>query len=492
MKTVHKKLMSVLVVVFVLLLLFSAVMSGRVSLPAFAAEREYTGALEDLQKASDFDASAYPDKADDYSIQVIQVAESTDGELFIYTYQPCQNTTYLMATEINMSLTAKIGGEVAEDEEMSPADRSQLYGLTFLTGNGVFCKYKVNDFIVNTNTVRYYNIVSIYRAWLKGIDAETGNDNTKNAVAFPVGKLYTAITKDGEVIYICENRKLVKILNPWAGFLRYTDGFFLKTTACDSHFLAFSTDWNIDDLYEADVTYQERSVHYYHKWMVGGQTDYGEWENKYAFLTDEQEFEKDRTGWLFGSEAKYNRIQSVEKFIASEDLTDTTKESLKGKQWVLRFAETDCTFIYDGSDQGNNYWSEVSNVTILRLKFKSAGVVYNLGAVSDKITEDRIPDNVQPEFNFWQYVWNCVVKLFQGKANFVETIVAIVAILVVLVLLPLGVFILSIIFPAFGAVVKAIFKGLWTLLVWLAKGLWWLICLPFKGIAALVRKIKKE
>lgn len=488
-KQVCKRLFGVF---FALLLLVSAVMSGRVILPAFAAETVYTGALEDLQKDSAFDASAYPDNAGDYSIQFIQIAESADGELFVYTYQPCQKTTYLVATEINMSLTDKLGGEYAEGEEMSPADRPQLYGLTLLNSNGVFCKYKVNGFAVSDSTVRYYNVVSIYRKWLKGIDAETGNDNTKNAVAFPVGKLYTAITKDGVINYICESRKVVKILNPWAGFLRYMDGFFLKTTACDSHFVAFSTDWNIDELYEADVTYQERSVHYYHKFMAGGQTDYGEWENKYAFLTDEQEFEKDRTGWLFGSEAKYNRIQSVEKFIESEDLTDETKEKLQGKQWVLRFAETDCTFIYDGSDQGNNYWSEVSNVTILRLKFKSAGVVYNLGAVSDKVTEDRIPDNVQPQFNFWQFVWNCIVKLFQGTADWRETIVAVIAILVVLVLLPLVIFVLSMVFPAFGAVVKAIFKGLWTCLVWLVKGLWWLICLPFKGIAALVRKIRGE
>ena len=76
-KQVCKKLFGIF---FALLLLVSAIMSGRVILPAFAAEKQYTGVLQDLQKDSEFDTSAYPDKSDDFSIQVIQIAESTDGE----------------------------------------------------------------------------------------------------------------------------------------------------------------------------------------------------------------------------------------------------------------------------------------------------------------------------------------------------------------------------------------------------------------------------
>ena len=346
---------------------------------------------------------------------------------------------------------------------------------------------------MGSNTVRFYNIASIYREWLKGIDAETGNDTTKNSVAFFVGKLYTAITKDGEISYICENRKVVRILDPFWGFQRYTDGFFLKTTGCDGHYVAFSTDWQIDELYEADVTYQSRGVHRYYNLWEGSGTRYDEWKAQYAFLTDDQEFIKERTGWLWGSEAKYNRIQSIKKFIESEDLTDETKANLNGKQWVLRFAETDYNYNYD-SRCGD--WSEVSNVAVLRLKFKSEGVVYNLGTVSDKGTESPNPTNppswVTDKVGFFRYVWNCIVKLFQGKANFIEGFVAVIALLVVLVLLPVGIFVLSIIFPPFGAVVKLILKSIGKALLWLLKGVWWLICLPFRGIAALFRKSKSH
>ena len=61
-KQVCKRLFGVF---FAFLLLVSAVMSGRVILPAFAATTQYTSVLEDLQKDSEFNASAYPDNAAD-------------------------------------------------------------------------------------------------------------------------------------------------------------------------------------------------------------------------------------------------------------------------------------------------------------------------------------------------------------------------------------------------------------------------------------------
>ena len=43
-----------------------------------------------------------------------------------------------------------------------------------------------------------------------------------------------------------------------------------------------------------------------------------------------------------------------------------------------------------------------------------------------------------------------------------------------------------------GQILTVVLKAIGIAFVWLCKGLWWLICLPFRGIAALVRKIKKE
>ncbi|UKI52459.1 MAG: hypothetical protein L6V79_02950 [Clostridium sp.] len=48
----------------------------------------YSEVLDDLKKDTSFKPENYPTKADDYSLQIIQLAESTDKELFVYVYQP--------------------------------------------------------------------------------------------------------------------------------------------------------------------------------------------------------------------------------------------------------------------------------------------------------------------------------------------------------------------------------------------------------------------
>ena len=216
-------------VVIALVLLMLSVMGGRYIPSAFADTQQYTSALTDLQKDSSFNTADYPDKADDYAIRFIQIAESTDKELFVYTYQPSQKTTYLVATEINMSLSESVDG-------------TQLYGLTLINSDGVFCKYKVNGVTVSSDVVRYYNITSIYRDWMKGIDKETGNDNIVNGVAFSVGRKYTVITSDGKVTYDCSDIEVVKIENKWNSAIIYPDGFksLCDFGACTSHFLAFT------------------------------------------------------------------------------------------------------------------------------------------------------------------------------------------------------------------------------------------------------------
>ena len=61
-----------------------------------------------------------------------------------------------------------------------------------------------------------------------------------------------------------------------------------------------------------------------------------------------------------------------------------------------------------------------------------------------------------------------------------------------LVVLAIALPVLSFVFPVFGQVLKTVFSALWTGVVWLLKGILWLVLLPFKGIAALVRKIKDK
>lgn len=160
--------------------------------PAKADENEviYTDVLEDLQKDENFNVETYPAVADDYSLRVIQIAESVDKELLVYVYQPSAGVKDLTATTIRLSVPVV--------NELSSYDD---YNLTLLSSNGVFGKYKVEGIAVKTDSVRYYEIIQITRAWDSDIDGETGNDNTISQVPYEVAQQWTAQTVDGQVFY---------------------------------------------------------------------------------------------------------------------------------------------------------------------------------------------------------------------------------------------------------------------------------------------------
>lgn len=257
MRLVHKKLICFVFVAFVIFSLLFGGVGGK----AYAAEfvSGYSNVIEDLQKDKTFNVEDYPAINGDYSLQVIQIAESTAGELFVYVYQPAANVKPLVATQINMSLTDKMGGVIDEDVELTDEDKPKLYDLTLINTAGVFAKYKVTNFKISSVTVRYYNITSIYRAWVEGLDEFTGNDNTISEVSFPVGKLYTSTSENGQVSYSCEKREVVTVTDKYVDFLRYKNGvsglgIYLEDYT-DSHIIAFSTDWNMSDLYDVTISF---------------------------------------------------------------------------------------------------------------------------------------------------------------------------------------------------------------------------------------------
>ena len=63
----------------------------------------YSNVLDDLKSDPNFDENLYPVNETDYSLQVVQIAESTDGELLVYVYQPSNGIKDYTATSINIS-----------------------------------------------------------------------------------------------------------------------------------------------------------------------------------------------------------------------------------------------------------------------------------------------------------------------------------------------------------------------------------------------------
>ena len=478
-KLVKSKFLHILIA---LLLLVIAFIGGQGLTPAFADTSRYSNILEDLQKDESFDVADYPDNPQDYSIKVIQIAESDKNELFLYSYQPCQKTTYLVATEINMSLAESVDG-------------TRLYGLTLINISGVFGKYKVNDITISNKTTRYYNITSIYREWLKGIDEETGNDNIINGVAFDVGKLFKAETVDDSVKYSCRQTDTVEIKSPYVDYLSFGvvpewGYIFNVVNWTDLHYVAFSTDKKIDTLKEADVTYTTQSYHFTGKNNEG--YTYGEKsEPQYITLTGDEEFGVD--GY---KKYTWKSIMRTEDFIKTAELSSATKKEVEKCEFVLMFLKTSFKEQEKWSIMQGHYkivdGTKVSDVSILRLKFETDGITYNLGTLMDKLEGDDVAGNKPDSVGFWRYIWNCIVKLFKGTASLTEQIVAVIALFLVLLAFPILLAVLSLCIPSFGAVMKIILKAIWTGIKYLFIGLWYVISAPVRLIIWIVKKIKGE
>lgn len=398
-------------IIVVLCLLASMVGGGFIAPAAYADTSTYSDVLDDLQNDSNFNAADYSIVTGDYSIEVIQIAESENKELFVYTYQPCQPVYPLVATEINMSLSDKVGGIVVDDEVVAGSDTSKLYQLTLLNTDGVFAKYKVNDFTVSSDLVRYYTISSIYRDYIEDIDGESGNDNTKISKAFAVGKQFAAMTTESGVAYSCKDIDFVVIENPFVDFLAYGtyDGFdliFGNVDYTDIHYIAFTPDRQIDTLKEADVTYTTQS---YTLNASGKDTGYSYGEKsepQYKTLTGNEQVGVDGH-----PEYTWNSIYTAQDFMETTTLTGEAKTQVENSQFVLVFLATKCS-VQDLTDLMQGHYqrvtgTKVSDVAILRLMFETDGVTYNLGVVMDKQEGDDIAGN-RPEFGagvpWWAYV----------------------------------------------------------------------------------------
>ena len=420
------------------------------------AETTYSEVLDDLRKDDSFQTSNYPERTGDYSLQIIQIAESVNRELFVYVYQPSGSQKDLRACSINISTT------------INDAISFINYKLDYLNSSGVFYKYKVRDFTVLDENVRYYAITSIYRPFDASIDAGTGNNTTITEVNYDVSRQYTFGTINGNPYVNCIDIETIVVTDKFVGFVRYPDGFKLYYGACDSHFVAFNTDKRIDRLLEADVYYTTQAYSMVWATFVGKKEEFGEKSDNYAYLkyTDKVEH---NGGGLFAGTYTWDRIQSVEEFIANENrdnvyhgaildvtystqLTDEALQELQGKHWVLRFAETEYS-LWSGDSSYGKIATMVGDVTILRLKFETDGIVYNLGVIDNKQTGSNQPSNV--------------TKVSVSLNDKGKRIVWLILLILLLVLLA----------PVLPYVISFVI---------------WIICLPFKLIGAIIKFGKRR
>lgn len=441
----------------------------------------YTNVLHDLQTDPNFDANDYPVKGDDYSLIVIQLAESSDKQVFIYVYQPSADYKSLVASSVFLS-TAEKGLSYTN------------YYLTLLNKQGVFYKYRVDNFFVSNETTRHYEITSIYRPFDESIDEKLDDDNENiiNEVNYKVGKHWIFTTTETGVEIVSQDIETITITDKYVGFCRYEDGYTPGTLipgvyspGIDSHFVAFKTDKQIDKLLEADVYYTSQYYHYRNPSVGSSSTEWGSMQDKYSYLTYTQKVSYEPGGVQWGKYVyEWDRIQSVDEFIASESreymfscgvfnvrtktkLTDEGLKDVQDMDWVLRFTETEWGEYQTQAGTGavvtrtdHEERTIVGNVSILRLKFETDGVTYNLGVIDNKQTGDGNPDNY--------------TKTTFELSDIFKYILMILLLVLLLIIL--------------ASLLPTIFNIVVWLLKIIIKVVWWIICLPFKLIKALYKK----
>ena len=463
MKNKRKRAMCVLLAVLCvvqLLLVFAitAVAAGETA--------STSGVLDDLKRDPDFKVEDYPENPEDYSLKVITIAESTSRELLVYVYQPAAATTPLTATSINISQSHK-------------AIQFHNYTLTLLNQDGVFYKYKVDDFVVQNQSVRYYEITNIYRKPRFEGEESTGYDdgNVVNELSNPVGKGYQFTGyADGNTSLVVEDIDFITVDEKYVGFMRYPQGAFsfFDEGELDVHFIAFSSDRKIDKLLEADIYYVEQSVVRWHYGspIAGNRGTYenilGEKKNQYVTLNFSEKVTI-TTDAIFSLEYEWNVIERTDAFLKAEsdvkiyqagaidfvtetEVTEAAKGYIASKQWALRFAhypsewkdKDECHFnhVVNSFDLEHEYASKtaVGEVSILRLAFETDGVYYNLGVVDNKQTGSSDPSNVYEQ----------TVKITEWLEKLFALLMFVVALIV---LWPL-------VMPVFSLVFKMILNGI--------------------------------
>lgn len=455
-----KKRKSLFSIVLAFIMLLFTLFPTYQAISTMADTTLYSDVLDDLEEDSNFNISSYPSKAGDYTLQLIQIAESTTGELLVYVYQPSNGTLEenLKASYINLAV----------DEDGLDYQR---YTLEHLDSTSTMSKYKVVDFTVSTATYRYYTISTIYRPWISGVDPNPSVGTTIDNIEYGVGRTWRVYYYNNVLTYECKYIDTVDIVNKFCDSIRYPEGFQFFPTSCDSHYVAFSTNRNIERLIDVDVIYDLQE--YYSVFGPYGTSQSGPSGdpllNQKRTLTELEKVTLNPSGWFAPTYNSFKRIETANAFLNSEDFTlneEVLNEfNTNQYQWVLRFLETDHTY---SVVSGETVWYQVESLSILRLHFVEDGRVYNLGVVDNMMSADGKPGNDTAE--------TLKIGLERTFEKFWDMLLQLVG--VILIILLIWQFAPHIIIDLIKLVFKTIWKGIKTGLSWIFR----FITAPFRWL----------
>ena len=366
----------------------------------FASAETSAEVLQDLRKDKDFNADDYPYVSDDYGLHVIQIAESSNRELFVYAYQPCNDTYDLLGTKISISYGYSLNGAGLT---------SKLYNLRLISTSGTLDKYYVDGFTVPNDGDRYYNIVEIFRMVHTDLD-EIDEASPKTDIAYSVGQQWYVCDLNGSKHYEMNTFNTLYVKTVWNDFFTFSDGLtwsdLIKTDKpTDCWFYCFSVeDYVIKHIYDADLNYSIRDVRDTYGYGAHTLTYSNERLNQVVTLKDSDKMTYVGSG-LGAPDLEWNRILSAEDFIKIAEsqgvkINASVRENVLKSQWVFTYLETERTENKYGSTLTGGVthidtYSDVYDVGLLRLHFQdTSGNYYDLGVVNDLTDPDNIAGGV--------------------------------------------------------------------------------------------------
>ncbi len=467
-RTRLQRVFTLLLAIMLALSIFAPLVTLRTSASSSASE-----VLADLTKAENFKIENFPnltreyleqintdtDKENDQAhLEVIQIAEGSSGELYLYVYQPTDKELDLTASAVLLSTEFTPDGQNINPE---------IYNLELVSTDSVFDKYVVKDFHVSEEPYRYYNIVTLYRNFNPAIDEVTAGGVIENfELGIGVGQQWCAYYENESIVYEMNTFDILEVKIGYPESVSFYSGFQFGNILGafefgDLWFIAFNVeDYIVKKIYDAELRYKIRS-----KENVFGaginETEYGEWSEDIPVTLKSEDTATYKGDGIFGKEYTWNKITSSADFISQLEaqnvrISDEAKSYLSQNAWVFAFLQTERQTNSYGSTQSTTS-SQVSAVTVIRLHFMDIkGDVYNLGVVSDRVSPDDSPGAFGSGSDVELPEW-------------VQKLLMIVTVILLLV-------IFNTVFPFF----KFIFSILWTGIKAIFSIVFYVLSLPFR------------
>lgn len=421
--TIRKRIATLVLCIVLLFVTGGESILSALSITA-SAENEFktSSVLQDLTAMENFNAGDYPEMTykqlealntdadttnDQPLVEVIQVAESTSDYLYFYLYQPTNTETEFTVNGILMYNGFSPDGVVD----------AELYSVDLMSTEGVFSKYRVRDFTIGNESERYYNLVTLYRSYIPGVDsASSGSDLENYSVGMHVGQQWCAYEKDGKTVYEMNTFETVDLDITYTGNVRFHSGltfgqFFGQFEMGDAWFIAFNVEnFAVEKIIDADMVYKSRSMSYT-SGVPGTTPSYGEWSEVQKITLRKDELIRYEGPGLFAKTYSWTKIMSAQDFKKAVNeqgayfYESDVEQILNDSTWVFTFLQTEVKQTNAGS-YVTHLTTDIESVGVIRLHFMDViKGECNLGVVSDLVNPDNNSDIVgtglDPEFFDW-------------------------------------------------------------------------------------------